>query len=140
MAQIITPAPLGVRKDLIGHLPQLRAALEQQRRFRIEQLAELDSAIGTDAEITIDPRRELDRITRADAGSAIDPKRQVMLALRAGAASALVDTEIALYRMDTGEYGRCRRCGTTIPLERLEILPSVARCMACQHAQEVSPG
>jgi DnaK suppressor protein len=51
--------------------------------------------------------------------------------LAAGARVALRDVRGALYRMDTGTYGRCTDCGTTVPLERLEVLPQVGLCLAC---------
>lgn len=118
MIYTAVPAPLRARTDLTAHLPELREALEQLRRFRIEQLAEL-----------VDD-------TSRDRPGATDPHEHVTLVLRAGANAALADIETALHRMATGSYGRCQRCAAAIPLERLEILPSAALCMACQHAQE----
>jgi RNA polymerase-binding transcription factor DksA len=48
------------------------------------------------------------------------------------AGEALRDIEDALARMDAGRYGSCVACGGPVEIERLEILPQVARCMACQ--------
>jgi len=99
--------------DLHGHLPSLRVALLQQRRFRIQQLADLRAALPVDA-----------------------VQEEVSKTLRRGARTALADIEAALQRMDRGRYGRCVHCDAAIPLERLEILPAVALCMACQRAQD----
>jgi DnaK suppressor protein len=94
--------------DLDHHLPALRSALLQQRRFRIEQLADLRrSAPG-------DPAKE-----------------EVAQALRRGAEVALAGIEAALERMEHGRYGACVRCAAPIPVERLEILPAVDLCMTC---------
>jgi DnaK suppressor protein len=41
----------------------------------------------------------------------------------------LIDT--ALQRMDSGEYGSCIDCGTTIPAARLEVRPLSVRCVDC---------
>ena len=49
-----------------------------------------------------------------------------------GARLALTDVESALARISYGSYGRCAHCGTTLPLERLEVLPQAALCMPCQ--------
>lgn len=95
--------------DLRDHLPALRTALLQQRRFRIEQLA----ALGVAAP--------------ADQGQA-----EVAETLRLGARVALAGIEAALARMDVGTFGHCVRCATPIPVERLEILPAVALCVTCQ--------
>jgi RNA polymerase-binding transcription factor DksA len=100
-------------RDLREHLPALRTALVQQRRFRREQLAELLTRTPTD------PAQE-----------------EVAGTLRKGASIALIGIEAALDRMDRGRYGDCVTCGTPIPPERLEILPAVALCMTCQRTQD----
>jgi DnaK suppressor protein len=101
------------------HLPRLRAALLEQRRFRTEQLEELSA---WDA-----------------AGSALtgnDPRDEVTDTLRAGATSALSEIDAALERIETGRYGSCEVCERPLPLARLNILPTAALCMPCQHARE----
>jgi RNA polymerase-binding transcription factor DksA len=96
--------------DLDSHLPALRAALVQQRRFRTEQLAGLRAAAPPG-----DPAQE-----------------EVTETLRRGARIALAEIDAALDRIARGRYGACVRCGGPIPVERLEILPAVALCMTCQ--------
>jgi len=96
-----------------GKLEQLRAALEEQRAFRIDQLAELAAADSA-----------------ADAATAA-----VTVALRDGAGYALVEIDAALNRMRTGRYGECLTCRSPIPTERLEILPMAALCAGCQRAR-----
>jgi DnaK suppressor protein len=49
----------------------------------------------------------------------------------------LTDIAAALRRMAEGTYGTCERCATTIPLERLEILPHARFCISCQPSQVV---
>jgi DnaK suppressor protein len=39
--------------------------------------------------------------------------------------------EVALYRMDQGDYGECIDCGEAIELNRLKIKPSVLKCLNC---------
>lgn len=99
--------------DLLGHLPALRTALLQQRRFRTEQLSALRTAVP-----------------------AAPAQEEVVDTLRHGARVALTGIEAALLRMDRGTYGSCVHCGAPIPLERLEILPAVALCMTCQRAED----
>jgi DnaK suppressor protein len=101
----------GPGQDLDRHLPALRSALLQQRRFRIEQLAELRSASPPDA-----------------------AQEEVVATLRRGARVALAGIEAALARIDRGAYGACVECAAPIPVERLEILPAVDLCMTCQAA------
>lgn len=94
---------------------ELRAALEQQRSFRTEQLA----ALAADAACAID-----------------DPQDEVLATLRAGAEAALADIDAAIALIEEGVYGLCRSCDDDIPLERLEILPMAVLCMRCAYAAQ----
>lgn len=107
------------RLNRAAHLPVVRAALEEQRCFRSDQLAELAAA--------------------AQAwfpGTADEPHGEVADALRAGASIAVSEIDAALDRLGNGSYGRCEGCEDAIPLERLEILPMASLCARYQHAQE----
>jgi DnaK suppressor protein len=107
---ILVPSPDRPRPELLASLPRLRARIQEQRRFRIDQLA----ALGEPT-----PRRagEHDRIRAA---------------LAEGARRVLADIETALYRMHTGRYGTCLYCGGPIPLEQLHVIPYATRCVDCQ--------
>jgi RNA polymerase-binding transcription factor DksA len=41
----------------------------------------------------------------------------------------------ALGRLERGEYGLCRSCGTEIAIERLRALPYATRCVPCKEAK-----
>ena len=75
-------------------IAELRLALNEQGRFRTEQLTELAA-------------RAEDQSTNAG-----DPRDEVADALQAGAMSALAEIAAALVRMDVGRYGRCETCGS----------------------------
>jgi RNA polymerase-binding transcription factor DksA len=117
--------PAGGSGDPLAlRLPALRAALEQQHRFRREQLAKLEAGsrapVGN-AELP-DPRDE----------EAVYGLREVDTLVAAGARRALADIELALIRMATGHYGCCRSCGARIPLVVLQAIPRTTLCLACQ--------
>ncbi len=95
-------------------VPELRAVLDEQRRFRLEQLAAL-SRPGTS-----DPARD-----------------QIHAALMIAACRALADIEAALHRIDTGRYGECVQCAEQIPVERLQVIPQAAMCAPCQRAADL---
>ncbi|MDA1316896.1 MAG: TraR/DksA C4-type zinc finger protein [bacterium] len=38
----------------------------------------------------------------------------------------------ALNRVEKGTYGSCKRCNTTIPDKRLELIPESLYCVACE--------
>ncbi len=96
-------------------LAAFRAQLDEQRRFRLEQLDELRK---------IDP----------------DNSSEVTEVLAAGARVALSDVLAALYRMDNGTYGLCTECGAAVPMERLEVLPQVAHCLRCSRQAALRAG
>lgn len=97
-------------------LEALRGMLEQQRRFRLDQLAELQAG---------DP-----------SGPLCDKDRHIADSLTTGARTALRDVVEALQRMDDGRYGSCRLCGSPLEIERLEVLPQVGLCMGCQRSEQ----
>ena len=45
--------------------------------------------------------------------------------------------DVALERLDKGEYGRCEHCGHDIPFERLEALPYTTVCTECSREEEM---
>jgi DnaK suppressor protein len=93
-------------------LAMLRGLLEQQRAFRIDQLSQLD------------------RVNPPGPLSSEDP--EVAFSLANGARAALRDVQLALWRMDDGNYGRCTGCGRWLERQRLKILPQIATCLACR--------
>ena len=53
-------------------------------------------------------------------------------ALQADAVEArLVAVEAALDRIESGEYGRCRACGSGIAEARLDAVPATETCREC---------
>ena len=60
-----------------------------------------------------------------------------LVALRRAATlmASIEEIDAALDRIDTGTYGRCVRCGSAIPLERLEFRPFAASCVSCLPAR-----
>jgi DnaK suppressor protein len=90
----------------------LRDSLEEQFQQHTDRLSQL----------TVLSRR-------ADRGGYDD---DMLAALIASARQAVADTAQALRRMADGSYGTCERCGATVPLERLEVVPHARFCAPCK--------
>jgi RNA polymerase-binding transcription factor DksA len=90
------------------------AQLDQQRRFRIEQLHDHAVASGVRPQTPVE--------------------REISDTLQRGARQALAEIDSARARLSDGSYGRCVDCGCQLPIERLEVLPHVPRCMTCHRA------
>jgi len=84
--------------------------LRRQRAFRIDQLAAIEARGVTDP-----PRKEVDE------------------ALRRAARVVLREIDEALRRIALGTYGRCRRCGDIMSVQRLIALPMAAWCGSCHY-------
>src|SRR5215212_6606319 len=98
-----------------SQLSILREELDEQRRFRSEQLEELT-------------------LEAVEAASNADQNRlEVNCLLTLAAESALSEIDSALQRLEEGSYGICERCAEPIPLERLEVLPMSRLCTPCQY-------
>lgn len=54
--------------------------------------------------------------------------------LAAAEGTRLRDVDAALERIKTGTYGKCERCGRTIPAARLQALPSSVHCVDCANS------
>lgn len=115
MSHQIQAAPRPARASLVPrrHLPRIRQELEQERRFRLDQI---DVLAAETAKATM---------------NADEARRQVGRALTVAAEWALGDIDAALHRLDHGTYGICERCAAPIPYERLEILPMTRWCVPC---------
>ncbi|HLM20145.1 MAG TPA: TraR/DksA C4-type zinc finger protein [Propionibacteriaceae bacterium] len=101
--------------ELENQFSTLREELDQQRRFRREQLEELALEAG-------------------EAVSTADQNRlQVNRLLTLAAKSALSEIDSALQRLEEGSFGICERCAEPIPWERLEVLPMSRLCTPCQY-------
>jgi DnaK suppressor protein len=113
MSRSTLPRPFDVGLSE-AQLADLRAMLEEQREFRLDQLAQLHLPW---------PHGPL---------SSTDP--EIFRSLVTGAREALRDVQSALWRMDDGRYGQCVACSGPVELHRLEILPQTALCTACHRS------
>ena len=56
----------------------------------------------------------------------------VAVARAASLQHTVQEIDAALGRIAAGTYGRCLRCGTELPEERLELRPFATCCVRCQ--------
>ena len=59
---------------------------------------------------------------------------EMNLALRESVEAKIKSIEMALERLDQGDYGQCEVCGQLIDPDRLEILPHTTLCVQCAQA------
>ncbi|MFG1812216.1 TraR/DksA family transcriptional regulator [Kribbella sp. NPDC049174] len=108
--QVAQPSDPPGRRDT--DLDWFRRELEEQRRFRLDQLRDLSY----------------------EAVAAAGAQREVTEALMTGARTVLAEIDAALFRLAIGSFGRCQRCGHEISAERLEIVPMAGLCLPCHYS------
>ncbi|MBL4651617.1 MAG: TraR/DksA C4-type zinc finger protein [Flavobacteriales bacterium] len=91
----------------------------KETESRIEDLKELTKPIA--------PENAIGRISRMDA---INNKSVNEAALRQ-AEFKMSNLKIAFDKVDKEGFGNCIRCGQTIPMGRLMLLPGSSKCVRC---------
>ena len=105
-------------------LAAARATLEAARRRLTNDLSEPPE---TPSQMTYGSQA-------AAASEVFAQQRHLALRDKSGKGLELVDA--ALARLADGTFGRCLRCGDSIPDERLEVLPWAAFCVRCQQLEQ----
>jgi DnaK suppressor protein len=114
---------------VVSMLPDVaRARLQAERRRamaevtdRLAQLEQVASVAMTEAR---DDEHDPD-------GATVVFEHSLAVGLLAQAEQALAEVDVAIERLSAGVYGRCARCGGTIPDERLEARPTALTCVRC---------
>lgn len=109
-------------------IEQMRKLLETRRGELETQLRLGDSATQP---VTLD-QQSVGRVSRIDAIQ----QQQMAIASQEQAAQILKRVELALSRIDAGEYGDCLHCGEPILFARLQVQPFASLCLDCQSASE----
>lgn len=112
---------------------QLRDHLEDERRRLEAELAEIEAAERETLSEASGENNYRDHM--ADQGSATF-ERELDMSLEENLRETLGEVRAALQRMDEGTYEICARCGTVIPLERLQAAPTASLCITCKEAEE----
>ena len=114
--------------------PSQVAQLQAQLVTRQQELAELlkNTSVSTDP-VTLD-QQAVGRVSRIDAIQ----QQQMAIASQQQASNLLKQTELALRRIDDGEYGNCLHCGEPIAYARLQAQPFASLCIDCQSARETA--
>lgn len=107
------PAPRGGRTSR----SRWRALLEARWQDRLAELTDLSVAFHDAATPALGPQ--------ASESQRVLTRRAVM------ARYALAETDKALHRLATGEFGRCEDCSGDIPQARLLAEPEARYCERC---------
>ena len=109
---------------------KLRTRLEEDLRTSRASIGELDEE---SEELAQDGDQEggVPANHMADLGSNVY-ERERLMTIEQEMRDRVTGITEALQRMDDGTYGKCARCGKSIPIARLEIMPFTEYCVECQ--------
>ncbi|WP_405785837.1 TraR/DksA family transcriptional regulator [Streptomyces sp. NBC_01367] len=106
----------------------VRARLAADRADTLARTAALgrdfDGIVAANALVAVDDEHDPE-------GASTAFERAHVAALMARAREHLEELDLALERLERGEYGQCEDCGGAIPPERLEIRPAATTCVRC---------
>ena len=71
-----------------------------------------------------------------DSDAQLNSARDLEFAMDAHETDEQSQIMAALQRIEAGTYGMCVDCGVQIPVARLQVTPSAARCITCQEKLE----
>ena len=104
---------------------------ERQEEIAARRAQLARSASETDTELADYDQHPADEGTETH-DQELDETTEMILAAEAE------NVELALRRLEEGEYGRCIDCGKEIPPERLEAVPEAVRCIDDQARYEAT--
>ncbi len=105
---------------------------DKKRKYR-EQLKAIRQEILGDVEVSKQRSQEMgDDGTQDIADMAANTySRQMMMDLGEKERERLRLVDMALQKLENGDYGICEECGHPIPEKRLEIMPHARFCVGC---------
>src|SRR3954447_12393356 len=109
---------------MADHATDLRDARTRTARLLAQLTAVFDEIVDSSALANLDDEHDPE-------GATVAFERAQVSELLERARAQLVEIDAALHRLDRGGYGRCERCGTTIPAERLDAQPATRVCVGC---------
>ena len=109
---------------------------DKLQSFKKELLARRTALVNglhqVNAEMIADDPFFADSVDQASA----DADKTLALQIKDREAIVLTQVEVALRRIDTGNFGECESCGENITLARMRANPSTTMCVDCQAEYE----
>ena len=109
-----------IRAEIATDLERLRAELANVEAEMNELIADSGEGAGDD---------------QADSGTKTF-EREHEMSLVINARDMVLQTERALERIDSKNYGNCEECGSPIGKARLQVFPRATLCMLCKQKEE----
>jgi len=100
-------------------LKQVLMSELENMRYDVSRLEELTQPVA--------PDNAIGRLSRMEALNS----KSVNEAALESAIARLGKLEQAAAKVDSDDFGKCQKCGNSIPVKRLMVVPESTRCMSC---------
>jgi DnaK suppressor protein len=100
-----------------------QALIKAQLERKLSELTARVESIDSDLSVPVNEDWE-ERATETEGD-------EVLAGVGSLALNEIEQIKLALRKIDAGTYGKCSRCGKTIPAQRLELLPFATTCIHC---------
>ncbi|MFC9173412.1 MULTISPECIES: TraR/DksA family transcriptional regulator [Streptomyces] len=117
----VPPEHRAVRRRLLADHADTSARMAALSRD-FEAIVEANALVAVDDEH--DPEGSSTAFERAHVASLLTQARE-----------HLAELDLAVERLENGDYGRCEVCGELIPAARLEVRPAATACVGCAGAE-----
>lgn len=97
----------------------IRAELEEQLRILVARAEKIDDDLSEPGDEDWE-----ERATESEGDEVLESVGNLAL-------KEIAQIKHAMHQIDEGTYGKCTKCGTTIPKARLEAIPYSITCTAC---------
>lgn len=99
---------------------------EERRKQLLKRKAELTERLqAIEVELDSHQSRDWEELATEREGD------EVLEGMGSSGQAELRQLEIALKRLDEGDYGYCAQCGDEIAAQRLDLLPTTPLCATC---------
>lgn len=111
--------------------------VRQLKKFRT-QLETRQQTLQSSASRTEVEGRNLDSGNSADSADRADENymKEFLFSLSENDRRLLRMVELALHRIEEGDFGQCASCGEAIEAKRLQAVPWASHCLGCQERLE----
>jgi len=109
----------------------IRMKVEKDRQQLNEQLENIRSSR------TAQERREGSPFGKREEEASETAELENLIAQEQRLLDQLVDIELAIKKLEGGNYGLCQKCGEQIEIARLQAMPTAKICMKCNQIKNV---
>lgn len=118
-----------MKQEMVNALKERLVAEKESIEKELTSFAKEDTASEGNWDTKFPKREDADKDEVADDAQEYDN----MISVEHSLELKLKEVNVALEKIDQGNYGLCEKCGKEIEAERLDAMPAARLCMDCNN-------